>query len=267
MAADVVCFLASPLNDEQIRQEAIRFEQEFHLFSQCEKSSVSSLPCEVLICDGGLCLLWDLTNGGKNVPARWSGTWHWFGDGDSLAERSGFSLPNALDELKSYGVNLVLHSFPVQKDFSDFRAALNALDSFVSSSREEKNLDVSLYGALGGRRDHEWANVLEARAWANANLRKSVKMKFDPEFFLLKGEHSLHVRVGSSLSVLAFDEGTSFEIKGAVYEGVGTFLSPSHGLSNFSKDENVIINVSSCVLIEIEGGDFLSRKLNFPQDL
>ncbi|MEZ4741936.1 MAG: hypothetical protein R3B45_05735 [Bdellovibrionota bacterium] len=110
-----------------------------------------------------------------------------------------------------------------EKDFSDL--------SYVFDHLEDYFEEVVLLGFLGGRRDHELANLAEAhRFLSRRNLK--VRLLFDQEVIgLSKGEWQ--VSIDSIFTLFSF-EAVHLDLRGACKYQTSGFLRhlSSHGLSN-----------------------------------
>ncbi len=132
--------------------------------------------------------------------------------------------------------------YPQAKDFSDFELALQrAVDSGTEG--------VFVYGALGGRLDHQIINIL---LLANA----SIPVIFVEEHALLynvSDSLSITGRKGCTCSMLAFEHGCRIrDMKGFRYTLDNEELPPSsRGLSNLIESDSARIAVEDGTLIVI----------------
>lgn len=119
--------------------------------------------------------------------------------------------------------------YPVAKDFSDFAGAL----------RQARKLEadvVVVAGFLGGRLDHEWANVLEAAAAARgfdgliATAERALVV-------VTAGSVRARTAPRQSFSIFALNLGTRVTLKGASWKLDRDRLPPgSLGLSNVTRN-------------------------------
>lgn len=157
------------------------------------------------------------------------------GDGDSLKEQSVNSLP-PLDM-----------TFPEDKDKSDFSLALEHLPEELTKGRET---DFSLFGLLGGRKDHEMAVLGEIHHFLLKNKFATFSLydsQNNLEISLFCGEKNFDFR--GTFSVFSFSL-SMVEIKGEVKFPTKSELKPfqSLGLSNQARGE-FQINSSEPLLI------------------
>ena len=208
----------------------------------------SALKPQVWIADGGLAHFNSLAFVGSKVT--------WMGDGDSLSAQDALRLEKNVAELAMFQqVKL-----EANKNFSDGAAVFDAIFN-VTLQEQPKTCGggapvfpvvVEVHGGLGGRRDHEWVNVLEAGRF--------VQRLGQPSAVVFVGQNSGCV-VSSASFCLEVDPGhvftivdlnqvlrsggndVSVEVAGARYNGRLTFERPSHGLSNESCSPKVEIQV------------------------
>jgi thiamine pyrophosphokinase len=157
------------------------------------------------------------------------------GDLDSLGEADLRGKPEIL-------------RFPSDKDFSDFELALMKSMEFGPEM-------VVVYGALGGRKDHEITNVL-LLAFAEV---PTVFIEEEVELFNVINDLSIIGRKGLTCSLLSFG-GPSYvqEMKGFRYLLKREELHPSsRGLSNIITDDEAYIQIEKGNLVVI-----LNKKFN-----
>ena len=166
----------------------------------------------------------------------------WIGDGDSLNGAEVFAL----------GPQIFL---PPQKDVSDFGAALDWIQSEVLSARSTwQSVDLYVVGGLGGRRDHELANFLEAQNWVSARSLEfscPALVQFEKKISVVNG--ALQWQSKGTWSLFGTKWPCSAKISGATYEGECILGRPSHGLSNESDGEVP-------TLVDTQGQTFLLFK-------
>ncbi len=132
--------------------------------------------------------------------------------------------------------------FPRDKDFSDFELSLK-------KALELRPEQVFVYGALGGRKDHELINVL-VLAHAPAPL---VFCEQDVEIYNVTGALRLRGRAGEVCSLLTFSDSCEIdEMRGFQYLLSHEVLLPSsRGLSNRIVDEDAHIKKGSGTLVVV----------------
>lgn len=150
------------------------------------------------------------------------------GDGDSVSNR----LPVGMQR-----------SYPVEKNFSDLRGALQGVES--------RGPRIVVVGTAGGRIDHEWINLLELTdaaerfpgitAVANRGL-----------LFITCGGITIDLTDGTLFSVLPLRGNPRVTIRGARYSLEDEHLtSPSHGLSNLAKGRVELRCSEGCVALVV----------------
>lgn len=125
--------------------------------------------------------------------------------------------------------------FPEEKDFSDFELALGF-------AVERKPARIYVYGALGGRVDHELINILLLYR-APVPL---VFMECGMEVYNVRGRLVLVGRAGCTCSLVSLEKGCRIRsLEGFRYKLENEVLRPSsRGLSNVIKDDRAEITVS-----------------------
>jgi len=233
-AADfrVVCALAGPFSG--------------HELPECDA---------VFVADGGLAHMLRITQNGRSLSASTPRTWQWTGDGDSIS----ISLDDACRQLAEAGIDLSCHPLPVDKDLSDFGAALDGIFALWQKIAPEKSLRLFVLGGLGGRRDHALCNLMEAAdvcaragsfgARAQVDFRDGSHVPHSDHTALavFTGEGTLHARTGESFSLVPLRGDTKARIEGALYAGDFDFTRGSRGLSN------VLTASDGCVRVHTQG--------------
>ncbi len=151
------------------------------------------------------------------------------GDLDSLGEAEPSGKPEII-------------KFPSEKDFSDFELALNKSMEF----RPEK---IVVYGALGGRKDHEITNVL-LLAFVEA---PTVFIEEEVEMFNVIHDLSIRGKKDLTCSLLSFG-GSAYvqKMSGFHYLLKNEELPPSsRGLSNIITDDEAYIRIERGNLVVI----------------
>ncbi len=146
-----------------------------------------------------------------------------------------------LDSLEEEGIGKKTRviQYPVEKDYSDFELALE-------KALELKPVRIVVYGALGGRKDHELINIL-LLAYAR------VPMSFieeSVEIHNVVGSLRIKGKKGMTCSLLCFGNCFVREIKGFHYPLLKEDMHPSsRGLSN--------IIISDRATIQVERGNMV----------
>lgn len=126
------------------------------------------------------------------------------------------------------------------KDVSDFGCALD----LAKKEFDNHDIEIHIFGGLGGRRDHEWLNVLETVAWMSQQSA-AVTCFFGNDLCLFNHKISLQKERGSVFSVWGFEQDIPVKIQGACYSGEFILKRPSHGLSNKKVGEDSLLQLES----------------------
>ena len=137
--------------------------------------------------------------------------------------------------------------YPAEKNFSDFELALEY-------SRRLNPDKIVVYGALGGRKDHEIINLI-ILAYANIPM---VFVEKEIEVYNVRNSLTILNSKGKTCSLVSLSENTIIRnLKGFKYRMVNELLNPSsRGLSN--------IITESIAKIDLEGRAvlfFLNKQL------
>ena len=205
----------------------------------------------VFAVDGGLKDVLELTAKGTFLPDGFSRTWLWTGDGDSLGSRSPASLfaPGALagelageratqsGDAPENGIHLRVELLPREKDASDFGAALDLLVRSVfpsSGLAAGSTVCLRVEGGLGGRRDHELCNLLEATDFLGTLAASGITgvVDFEGRIVCVSGEARLMSRAGTTFSLCSLRGSKAVNLEGSRYDGDLILKRGSHGLSN-----------------------------------
>jgi len=151
------------------------------------------------------------------------------GDGDSTRKR-----PRGIESIV----------FPRDKSFSDLSGALDEL------RRREVSM-VAVAGMLGGRLDHEWANLLELAAHARRFAGIVAPTPRATIAITVEGCRVREVR-GRTFSLFALNGKATVTLRGARWELRRHSLQPgSQGLSNRCKTEIDLEVHSGCVALAL----------------
>lgn len=120
--------------------------------------------------------------------------------------------------------------YPVEKDFSDFSGALDEASQHGASV-------VVIAGLLGGRLDHEWANLLEVGS-AASRFAGMLAPSARGLLAVTTGGLSARTTVGRLVSVFALGGGAKVTLRGTRWTLSKKRLTPgSLGLSNIATGE------------------------------
>lgn len=182
-----------------------------------------------------------VADGGLNLVLKKSISFEkmiWAGDRDSLNLES----LKFLEEKKhDHAVEQIIVN--QQKDYSDFSLLLDHLHKKFGT---EDVLFLEIFGGLGGRRDHEVANIEEAKYFVS-KLKKGGICFFHGGVVVT----NLAIKISNCKSkfISIFAPNGSVEIKGCAYSGVFLFKRPSHGLSNLIESDVFEINPTEIAVI------------------
>jgi thiamine pyrophosphokinase len=132
--------------------------------------------------------------------------------------------------------------YPEEKDFSDFELGLR--------KAQEMNAEkVFVYGALGGRKDHEIVNIV---VMANSRVRV-VFVERETEIYNVINELRLSVKKGCVCSLVSVSGPCLVsEMRGFKYLLKNELLEPgSRGLSNIACDDEISVKIKEGNLIAI----------------
>ncbi len=137
-------------------------------------------------------------------------------------------------------------SFPADKDQTDLEIALHY-------AVERGARQIAILGALGGRLDHELANVLLLAAPFLAEVRAAI-LDAGTRVVAVRREVTLRGRPGDLLSLLpvgAAVEGIWVDDVAYSLHGETLGLGPSRGVSNVFRGETVTVRVAYGILLAV----------------
>ena len=150
-----------------------------------------------------------------------------------------------MDSLKEYPAGLEILRYPVEKDETDMFLAYR-------EGRRRGYSKFRLYGGVGGRIDHTFANFSLLIYAKNANDNLTL-IADGYEIFAIKNEKiELTGKTGKTFSVFAFgNEARGVSIRGAKYDVENATITPDFplGVSNSFKCEKCEIEVKDGVLL------------------
>lgn len=159
----------------------------------------------------------------------------WVGDRDSLGEDGLERLEQGLRSGQIRAVDL-----PADKDLSDGAALLDEMRK-CDCTPEDKPLVISVFGALGGRRDHEalfLAELVELFFVSNPR-RGGTCLVLQPELVIADVALELRAWSGAAdVSIRMLSRSGTLELSGFEYSGVVSLKRPTHGLSNRFRDSS-----------------------------
>lgn len=158
-----------------------------------------------------------------------------YGDFDSVTEA----------DLELFKKSLALDIVPSAKDFTDSELALLSLAELGYTA-------IDVYGALGGRKDHELMNI---QLLTHEKLRDiDIRLLDDTNEIMLltEGEYIFQADQDKKyVSFIPFYDETLLTLEGFKYDLEDTYVSIGKTLtvSNEYKDNNVVINTDKDILM------------------
>lgn len=130
-----------------------------------------------------------------------------------------------LDSVDVPTTGLAVKRYPVAKDYSDFAGALE-------EAKRLRARVVVVAGLLGGRLDHEWANLLEAAAAAK-HFAGILALSLRAQIVLTARYAAVDLLEGTLVSTFALSGPARLSLSGTQWALTRRRLVPgSHGLSN-----------------------------------
>jgi thiamine pyrophosphokinase len=192
------------------------------LESSCDLAAMMSDRCLLVAVDGGL----TTCRAARRRPDLF------VGDGDSASD-----IPRDIPSIV----------FPADKDFSDLAGALEEL-------RKRRTHVVTVAGLLGGRVDHEWANLLELGGRARAFAGLLAPTERGTILVTRHGCKAATVR-GRTVSLFAMGAGATVTLTGTRWVLQRERFPPgSRGLSNETGTElDLIVHSGAVALVFLPG--------------
>ena len=162
----------------------------------------------------------------------------YIGDNDSLSRKSKKFLDKKNLNINNYNSKTDYIEFKTlnkDKCFSDFAAILD----LILKDNLKNQVFIEIFYGLGGRKDHEMANLLEAEKFL-LNLPQGGLCYFHGGVILSTIACKIYPEKNLNFSVFSKYKKCEIEISGAKYEGHILLERPSHGLSNQSTAKEVI---------------------------
>jgi thiamine pyrophosphokinase len=171
----------------------------------------------------------------------------WVGDYDSLNNAAKKHLDKHSLSNKNYtpkGPFIEEISLGKIKDFSDFALLL---DNILYESKETQVFLEIFYG-LGGRKDHEIANILEVERFISL-LPKGGICYFHGGIIISSLDLEIRKANKINFSVFCKKNPCEVEITGGEYSGNFFLERPSHGLSNKAKESRVFFKTKNSIIL------------------
>lgn len=204
-----------------------------------------SIQCNGVTADSskfGKCSTIYAADGGLNLVLKEKVVFEkmiWAGDQDSLNLKSRKFLEQ---KKRDHSVEQILLN--KRKDYSDFSLILDRLEK----SYKGVPIFVEIFGGLGGRRDHETANIEETKRFVS-RLKQGGACFFHGGIIVT----SLPIKILDCKSRLVsiFAPKGFVEIKGGAYSGRFSFERPSHGLSNTIVGKSIMIKPTHVAVVYV----------------
>lgn len=154
---------------------------------------------------------------------------------------SPFCKPDILlgdfDSIREVPTSVKTKKFPVDKDYTDGHLCVLEMT--------ELGVDyVEIYGAFGGRPDHEYANFALLALANSLNIFAVVKGDYD--IYFVTKDISLDVNVGCIVSIVPYSDGAHINItKGLKFCADNLTLNKLHfiGMSNTATSDKIFVSV------------------------
>lgn len=164
----------------------------------------------------------------------------WCGDGDSLGKHGQEILKNTAARLEGRWRE---HFYSTDKDFSDCAAITSLIEYDIRHAADWADLLwLTVHGALGGRADHELANLYEFSGMLS-RVTCPAAVLLGPERIISTTPLTLNMKKDTRFSLLsAFgNQQIRVRVSGARYSGEFLLRQPSHGISNRVTGDQVIV--------------------------
>lgn len=194
---------------------------------------------EIFIADGGLNhFLRNKISSNKII---------WAGDYDSLTEKSKkFLDKNSVRNNMGQERELIVEEISLQKnkDYNDFSFLLEII------KKKSKNIPIfiEIFFGLGGRKDHELANIFEAKRFVKNHAPGGI-CYFHGGVIISSVNFEVICANKLTFSIFSDEDNVPISIKGAKYSGNITLERPSHGLSNSAKGSRIFIKPNSSTIL------------------
>ncbi len=150
------------------------------------------------------------------------------------------------DSISSAPCGVEVKKFPVDKDYTDGHLA-------VLEMRDRGVAEVEIYGAYGGRPDHEYANYA-LLALANSLGIKAV-IKGDYDIYFVTDSIKLDVRIGATVSLVPYsDMAHIITTKGLKFDASSLTLNKLHliGMSNTAVNDEIYVELTGSILLFVQ---------------
>lgn len=162
-----------------------------------------------------------------------------------------FIVPDVLlgdfDSIKAVPNNVEIKKFPVDKDYTDGHLSILEM--------AERGVEyMEIYGAFGGRPDHEYANFALLALAESLNIKAVIKGDYD--IFFVSKEIKLKTEKGKTVSLVPYsDKAHILVTEGLKFDASLLTLNKLHliGMSNTAINEEIYISVGAgCILVFVQ---------------
>jgi thiamine pyrophosphokinase len=170
----------------------------------------------------------------------------WAGDQDSLTKTSKkyldkYSISNKNRTSQDFYIKDIL--LEKNKNFSDFSVLLD----MIFSNNSNSSIFIEVFFGLGGRRDHEMANILEAERFIS-KLPFGGICYFHGGIIISSVEFEIKKANKMNFSIFSKSNNSELEISDAIYSGHFSLERPSHGLSNQACGNTISVKPKSSII-------------------
>ncbi len=205
-----------------------------------KSSTLSNLnENEIFIADGGLNHFLKNKITSKKI--------FWAGDYDSLIEKSKkFLDKNSMRNKMKAEKEIIIEEISLQKNknYNDFSVLLDQ----ISKRSTNNSVYLEVFFGLGGRKDHELANILEAQRFIKNHSAGGI-CYFHEGVIISSINFEVNNASNIRFSIFSDDNKVPITIRGAQYSGSIVLERPSHGLSNVAKGSRIFIQPHSSTIL------------------
>lgn len=171
----------------------------------------------------------------------------WAGDHDSLLQKSKrfldkTSIRNKIPQERDLIIEKI--SLQQKKNYNDFSILLEQIKNISAHNP----LFVEIFFGLGGRKDHELANILEAQRFIK-NHPAGGLCYFHGGVIVSSMNFELNNTNNLIFSIFSDNSRDPIFIEGAEYSGRINLERPSHGLSNKAKGSKIFIQPHNSTIL------------------
>ncbi|MCH5163897.1 MAG: thiamine diphosphokinase [Clostridiales bacterium] len=141
------------------------------------------------------------------------------------------------DSINSVPQNVEIKKFPVDKDYTDGHLAILEI-------KDRGATEIEIYGAFGGRPDHEYGNFALLALASSLNIKAVIKGDFD--IYFVTDEIKLSVKKNMTVSIAPYSDSAHIKTtEGLKFSATSLVLNKLHliGLSNTAISEEIYVSV------------------------